>query len=212
MAQSEMSGRAWGRRLKRAGGVLLRVYVLFHLVAITSWSLPPPPKAVSSGRVGPYGSDWILLANERYVRKSIAADYVLWTGFWQFWDMFSPDPASIDFWGDADVTFKDGAVRRHQYPRMYILPIPAKYIKERYRKFYERAHPDEYAYLWPVFAQRIALENLGDPSNPPVKVALRRHWMKIPKPGQPMPREYVSYVYYVHDVDQEALQRALGSP
>ncbi len=197
--------------LRRAGAIALRVWLAFHLVAITSWSLPKPPPAVLSGRDLPIGTDWLNLWNERYVKPSIIRPYLLWTGFWQVWDMFSPDPSDTDLWGDAIVTYQNGLQRRYRYPRMYELPVTWKFVKERYRKFYERASQDAHSYLWPVFAQRIALLSDTEPGNPPVRVLLRRHWMPLPKPGNPMPETYNTAEYYEHTVDQQALDRESGA-
>ena len=164
-----------------------------------------------NGRIEPVGSDHLLLFNVQYMKNPVVARYITWTGFWQYWDMFSPDPSSEDIWGDSEVVFLDGTSRIHAYPRMYSLSIPEKYVKERYRKFFERAGQEPYSYLWPVFAQRIALLEYTDPQNPPVLVRLRKHWMLIPKPGNPMPKDYNSVVYYEHTVDLAALKRAKDS-
>jgi hypothetical protein len=212
MAAQEQEGNPGKRPWRAALGVLGRIAIGLHVVAITSWSLPEPPNAVLGGTAKPYGSDWILLWNEKHVKRGAIQRYLFLTGFWQYWDMFAPDPASIDFWGDAEVTFKDGTTKRYQYPRMYTLSVVEKYFKERYRKFYERAHSEDYAYFWRPFAQRIAYELDRGPSNPPVKVKLYRHWLALRGPNRPIPSEYASYMYYEHEVDQEALERARHTP
>ncbi len=194
------------------GGLLLRVAIGLHIVAITSWSLPDAPNAVRAGVATPYGTDWLLYWNQRELKHGIIQKYLFFSGFWQYWDMFAPDPADTDFWCDASVTYKDGSVRRYEYPRMFALPIAVKYFKERFRKFYERAHPEDYAYVWPVFAQRVAFEMDRYPGNPPVRVQLTRHWQPLPGPGKPIPREYNAYTYFDFKVEQAALSRARVSP
>ena len=72
--------------------------------------------------------------------------YLIPTGFWQYWDMFAPNPANIDFYCDAEVTYADGSHRTYTYPRMYKLGIIQKYGMERFRKYYERARDDSYQY------------------------------------------------------------------
>jgi hypothetical protein len=150
-------------------------------------------------------SDGALYANDKYVRDSPIKYYVLTTGFWQYWDMFSPNPASVDLWCDAQVEFKDGTVKRYQYPRVYLLSIPEKYLKERYRKFFERAHMDDNAYMRPYFAQRIAYLHYKDPKNPPVRVKLFRHSLPIAPPGEKQQAEYTTTEYFNWQVDQQAL-------
>jgi hypothetical protein len=203
----------------------LKVFILLHVIAITSWAMPKAAPAVLDGKAQPRGSEWLLFFNDKYLKPSPVQLYVLSTGLWQSWDMFSPNPASEDIWADADVYFKNGQVKRYQYPRMYALPIVEKYEKERYRKFFEHANTDEN--LWPLFAKRIAYMHATDPANPPVKVELHRHWYDVPRPvtfseyasnllqgikaghitikvllpdNPPVPAEYNDYLYYEYPV------------
>jgi hypothetical protein len=203
----------------------VKLFVAFHVIAITSWSLPNSSPAIASGKVAPSTvSDWILYKNDILLKPSVIKPYVLATGFWQSWDMFSPNPANEDIYADAEVFYKDGSVKHYQYPRMYELPLAEKYAKERYRKFFEHANTDEA--LWPYFAQRIADLNYNE-KNPPVKVALHRHWYDIPRiltfseycdrawagishgkftsdvllpDNPPVPTTYHDYVYYQYPI------------
>lgn len=159
---------------------IVKLFVAFHLIAITSWSIPTAAPGVESGVVKPsFPSEWLLLENERYLKRSPTELYLLSTGMWQSWDMFSPNPASSDIYCDANVYFANGNMATYQYPRMYVLPLVTKYIKERYRKFFEHANTD--SYLFEPFAKRIAYLYSKDPNNPVVKVVVKRHWYDIPK-------------------------------
>jgi hypothetical protein len=120
--------------------------------------------------------------------------------------MFSPNPAQIDFWSDAEVIYRDGTRKHYQYPRIYLMPIPEKYPNERFRKFFERANDDNYPYLWPQFGLRIAYLH-DDPKNPPVKVRLTRHWRQVAPPGKPQPKDYNHYMYFEYTVDQGKLAK-----
>lgn len=204
---------------KRRVSALVKIFVFLHLVAITSWAMPTaanPNEQLTVDKSSPLTvlrsigrniSDGTLIYNDRYVKTSPLKFYTLSTGFWQYWDMFSPNPASIDFYGTATITFKDGTTKLYQYPRMYEESIPTKYVTERYRKFYERAHTEQERYLWPIFAQRVALLNYRDPNDPPVTVVLTRHWLTVAPPGQPQQQEYNSYNYFTYTVDQARLQK-----
>jgi hypothetical protein len=119
--------------------------------------------------------------------------------------MFSPNPAQRDYYGDAVVIYNDGKEEVFPYPRMYALSIPEKYVKERYRKFYERAHLESSTYLWMPFAQRIANLSNKYPGNPPKLIRLRRYWRDIAAPGTPQPSAYNSYMYYQYQVLPEDL-------
>ncbi len=152
-------------------------------------------------------SDGTLIYNNRFVKASPLQFYVLSTGFWQYWDMFSPNPASIDFYGTASITYQNGITKEYGYPRMYDESIPKKYVTERFRKFYERANQDADSFLWPFFAQRMALDHYTEPNNPPVKVVLTRHWLVVAPPGKPQQKEYNHYSYYTYTVDLEKLKK-----
>lgn len=195
-------------RPKPNAPIWVKLFVAFHMVAIVSWSLPNAPRGVQLGTTPAVGSEHLLLANERTVKQTPAVrTYLLTTGFWQVWDMFAPDPASRDFWGDAEVVRQSGAVERFPYPRMYTLPIPQKYPMERYRKFFERAGSDSFSYVWPQFAYRIAMKADTDPLDRPVQVRLYRHWMDVPKIGNPLPPDYRTAMYWTEYIDLERLDQ-----
>jgi len=202
------SGTGSSAEPKRRVSVFVKLFVLFHLVAITVWALPHPRDDLLQGKRPPFGTERILLWNHDTLWQFQPIElYLFVTGFWQYWDMFAPDPAQIDFWCDAKVVYKDGAEKTYQYPRIYSLPIPMKFIKERFRKFYERVNSDDYSNLWSTFGQRIAHE-MDDPKNPPVEVKLVRHWLQIVPPGKPQPTEYNHYEFYDYAVDQKRLEWA----
>lgn len=215
-------------RPKRNAPLWVKVFVPIHIVAITSWSLPNAPTKYAStppqeklaiktdslpalaSSSAEYLRTEFLIGNSRFVKDSPLKVYLLSTGFWQFWDMFSPNPAFIDMYGDAVLTYSDGSRGRYQYPRMFRLSLGEKFMKERWRKFYERGGSDSYRYLWPTFAQRVALMNYDNPQNPPVMVQLHRHEMVIQPPGKPEKQDYTDELYFTYRVDQAKLRRDQG--
>lgn len=206
----EGTNEATANRKKPNAPWWIKLFVLFHVICITSWSIPNASPAQLSGQLNPptfAAGDWVRVWNNRYVKKQPPLQaYLFVTGFWQYWDMFAPNPAHTDFYCDADVIFKDGTHKTYQYPRVFELPIPSKYVQERYRKYFERVHEDKNSYLWPQFAQHIAFVN-DNPANPPVKVRLNRHWLEIAPPGKPQDTAYSSYMFFELSVDQRALAR-----
>lgn len=189
----------------------IKVMVFWIMATITVWALPNPAPAITKGTRQPQGSDWILYLNQKYLKANKPIQYfLLCTGFWQSWDMFSPNPSNLNIWADEVVTYRDGSVKVHQYPRMQILSLGEKYLKERYRKFFERANGDDYSYLWPIFAQRIALECYQDPNNPPVQVELRRHFYHVQPPDKKTVETYKEFKYYTYEVDQKKLKEQAG--
>lgn len=196
----------------------VKAFVIAHIVLVFHWSLPLPAPAISQGKVPPtrenvmrYPMDFALYAND-YGRGALPTKYYLQsTGLWQYWDMFAPNPASLDYWYDAKVTYADGSERIVPYPRMKTMSIAKKFVSERYRKYIERTNTDNVDnWKWPTFAQRMALLAVDDPTNLPTKVELRRHYRQLKGPYEPEPLQYTRFTFYVHVVQQEALREALG--
>jgi hypothetical protein len=191
--------------------VWLKALVVLHIVAITIWCLPIPPQSIMNGSRDPVGTEWLLVANQDHLKTLPPVKaYLFATGAWQYWDMFSPNPTQTDYYASAEVEYKDGTRKPFYYPRVADYPIAAKYTKERYRKFFERVRLADNKWLWPYFAQRIALLSVQNPENPPVRVRLTSHWKSISPPGVEQPKEYSSSMFYDHPVDQAKLREDLG--
>lgn len=211
----------------------LKLLVGFHVLAITSWSLPKSSPGVLNNMLEPRGLDWVLYANDRYVRVSPVQQYILSLGLFQSWDMFAPNPTNKDIWCDAIVRYRDGSEKVYTYPRVSEVNYAEKYVIERYRKFYERVNHDLFQWMWPDFAQRVAVK-MDDPANPPVQVVLRRNFIVTPRtitfpdycsnvmaairegrldgetlsPANPVIPPFEQSVFLIYDVDQERLALA----
>ncbi len=159
-------------------------FVLFHLVAITSWTLPNAAPPVAAGRMPAQGLDPFLLWNSRNLKDSPIRLYLFSTGFWQFWDMFAPTPIRTDTWGDARVTFGDGQSEIYLFPRSSTSPIPQKILTERFRKFFERAHLEKNQALWPYLAGGVAKDVERTEGRKPVRVELRRYLRVVAGPDE----------------------------
>jgi hypothetical protein len=109
-------------------------------------------------------------------------DYVIDTGLWHSWDMFSPDPLSVNFSVEAEIIHKNGLSERWEFPRMEKLGMWDRFQMERYRKWRERVRQDAYSGIWNDTCAYIAREHNTDPNNPPVRVILTRRWLPIPPP------------------------------
>ncbi len=214
------------QKTPRNAPLWIKAFVIFHLVCITMWSLPYPKEPYQMG-TAKFGvrtdsakafartfsetvTEGTLYLNWKYLKGSPLMYYPGATGFWQYWDMFSPNPASVDLYLEADVVYKDGTTYRFKYPRIYDLPIPKKYFKERYRKFYENVNQDNQSSIRPHVAQRIALECFDNPQNPPVEVTLIRHFNIVEPPGQEPDPEYTVVRFYTHVVDLAKLRKDKG--
>jgi hypothetical protein len=168
LAQQPLARRRWGR-------VLINAFILWHLFALTIWLLPE--SALRESCIG------------------VVSPYMTLTGFMQSWGMFAPNPAGVEFYIEARVTYADGRVRRWVYPRMVDMGYIERYRRERFRKLIEMANPDENRVVWPSLARYAARRNNTDPRNPPVSVAMVRHFRAIPPPGLPF-GPYQTYMFY----------------
>jgi hypothetical protein len=181
--------------------VWIKVLVYFHILCVVIWTLPVRNE-LTKPNVRPIGTDWLLAMNLRHVRtQPWVKAYLFGTGTWQYWDMFAPNPANSDGYGDALVKFKNGKERTYWYPRIRDVPIPGKLPLERFRKFFERAGDENTAYLWLPFARVVARDMNKDPNNPPVLVILRSHRQPIAAPGKPQQTEYTVKEYFRYVVE-----------
>jgi hypothetical protein len=130
----------------------LSAFIAFHILVIFIWSVPSEIRPVA-------------------VFRKIVRPYVLWVGLNQSWDMFAPNPKSVDQYMKAVVITDAPKMRVYAFPRMEDLTVWQKYRQERYRKFTESILPDKYSGLWPDVAKRVAYI-YANPNDPPDKVML----------------------------------------
>jgi hypothetical protein len=169
-----------GRTLR----VVITAFVAFNLFAIISWCVP-----LDTPLVG--------------VCRNIARPYLVWTGLFQKWDMFAPNPSKLNCYVGAQILFRDGHSTLWNFPRIENLGIVDKYFKERYRKYAnDNLRLDVNQPVWPDAARYIA--RLHDsPANPPEFVNLVRYWSFVPPPTpngsyQPLPwNQYTFFRYRV---------------
>jgi hypothetical protein len=188
------------------------VFVLFHALMMLTWSIPMAPEPLrvhtrwdarqedKDRALKPQGHLWINVLNDKYFRNGPTRHYPLYTGTWQYWDMFAPNPSNLDFYIDAEVLYRDGERAMFKYPRMSQLGVMEKYYSERFRKFSERVIDEKHSYLWPYFAQRIALESFRKSGKIPYRVYLHIYRRRIDW-LQPRP-DFTDIVFYEHVVNQ----------
>jgi hypothetical protein len=148
---------------------LINAFIILHLVAIGFWSLPLPVAPVT------------------FV-NGLTRPYVLGTGLWQSWDMFSPEPKSINVRMDTTLTLRDGSrLRRPFIPNE--LGLLASYRRERYRKWaHDNVRIDANSGLWEPVALYFA-KSVSNEANPVVQVELHRHWSETRVPTDPSQRQ-----------------------
>ena len=159
-------------------------FILFHLIAITCWAVPV---------------NWLPVI----VVRQIVRPYMLWTGLFQSWDMFAPNPVSTNTYFKA-VVITQHHVHVWDFPRMEELSFGQRYQKERYRKFLENMALDQNAAVLPDVVTHIA-RFYNNPSDPPQKVMLVSYQSDI-TPGsddthQPRPKVSDFYDDYIEPGD-----------
>lgn len=166
----------------------INAFLIFHILAILCWAIPIDTPLTTAGR-------------------DLVRPYFLWSGLFQTWDMFAPNPKSRNAYLEAIVIYKDGTTDLWSFPRMETLSLTQRYFKERYRKYEETLDNDVYSGLWPDAARHIARQE-NNRASPPYKVMLVARWSDI------LPRSDDSYdrgpwgadVFYSYDVKPEDLR------
>jgi hypothetical protein len=159
----------------------ISIFILFNMVAILSWAIPlnvaPLPQV-----------------------KEIVRPYLLWTGLFQSWDFFAPNPRPVNSYIQAVAVTQDHHMRVFDFPRMEQLNYAKRYREERYRKFAEVLCDSRYAALWPDVARHVA-RLLNNSTDPPRMVILMKFQTPIKyalTPAQePVPKPEFFYEYYV---------------
>lgn len=196
---------------------LIKAWIALHVVIISCWSIPITPKSLQAytrknatpreiaNSPTPKFLQWVQIYNDRLVRdNSMVRAYLLPTGFWQYWDMFAPDPSNNDIWFDAIITTKDQRSETMELNRIASMPLVKKYFKERYRKYYERVHLDDNQWCWPYVARAIARDFRREYGAEPKNIQLRRHYRFVTY-GKPIP-PYSEFTFFRYDVQPEDLK------
>ena len=160
----------------------ISVFILFHLIAILCWALP------------------LNFAPLQDV-KELTRPYMIWSGLFQSWDFFAPNPKSVNTYLEAVVITQNRTQHLWVFPRMEQLSYTERYHEERYRKFEEVLPLEKNSYAWSGVARRIAgfFKNPADPPQTvvliqfqaPIQPGLERGPLLTPKPK----------IFYEYEVD-----------
>jgi len=142
-------------------GILRRwptILVVGYAVAAFSWTMPaslfPPKPIIDRVAVGPF----LLL------------------GLWQSWDMFSPDPRTIDICVELRCTNRDGTSDRRMLSDMVAMGYYERWQKDRWRKYFnDHLRLDDEHALWQPFAE-YAARRLREEGHDPASIELVRWW------------------------------------
>jgi hypothetical protein len=164
---------------------LISAFILFHLIAITLWAIPYDLPSIVQGR-------------------EIIAPYMRWTGLFQRWDMFAPEPILKNRYLKAVVITTHHHIYTWSYPRMDQLSFGERYRKERYRKLAENLTEDQNPLLLADVVNHIA-RFYNDPNDPPEKVILLKYETQMTPwsddGNQLEPKPEVLYEDYIEPAD-----------
>lgn len=152
---------------------VLSVFMLAYLVPVVYWLfhdmptqlLEPPPTSELKAQL------------ESATRKTMIA-----FGSSQHWSVFSPTLNHTIYHETALITFKDGATKIYEFPRMAKLSYFERFKHEKLRKIFGDCIPwPGYEQFLPSVASYLALSN-NDDANPPTILVFQRNTNENPKP------------------------------
>ena len=142
---------------------LIILFLVWHFSGVLCWLAPDNP--LKQKLITPY------------------LGYLNFFGFWQGWSVFET-PRTYNGYLTAEVTYKDGAKKLWEFPRMEKMGLVEKMFKEGYRRWGNDCVSDvNDSHLWPDATRYIARQNM-QPGNPPVSVSIIRHWTWIDTPDK----------------------------
>jgi hypothetical protein len=177
-------------------------FIILYVLLITVFTLPKTNHPAEFAR---------LAMKLRETAQASIRPVLFYTGLWQNWDMFSPNPLSTNFDVEAEITFKDGSKKIWIFPKMERLGFLERYQKERYRKFREYVRMESHKVIWHDVSRWIARQ-FNDPENPPTNLSLIRYWTPIPAPSEhdyqpiiPIKKHTNQYIYFSTKITPEDL-------
>ena len=119
-----------------------------------------------------------------------------WSGLWQGWAMFAPDPREEDIYVTARVEHSNGEVIEINLSRMSEMGLFERYQRERWRKYFnDNLRLDANSFMWPPFAAYLARTYPAPTGFLVSRIELTRHWRVGVKPGE-SERSWTSYRFY----------------
>jgi hypothetical protein len=161
---------------RRAGRVLISVFIVVTLVAVIVTNLP-----------------------ESRIRRDLSKvtrHYLEATGLDQNWRVFAPNPRQTSLRLEARVRYDDGSVAVWRPPSGG--DLVGAYWDYRWRKWLENVTQDAHKdVLWTPTARFVAAEMARD-GRPPREVTLVRSWQDLRPPGTAGPDRapWKSYAFY----------------
>ena len=168
---------------------VITLFIIFYIMSVILWVLP-----------------WSRTRD--FFIKPITQQ-IYYTGIWQGFAVFAPDPRKENYRIYATIRYDDGTEKIWHYPAMEKLGLFERYCKEHWRK-YGNDCLNGNNLLWPDFARWVARAN-DEKSKHPLTVALTRTRTETMPPedgfGKPNPEQLEKYQFYLYRVLPEDLKQ-----
>jgi hypothetical protein len=162
--------------------IAINAFLVVHLIVILCWAMPVNSRLVSATRV-------------------VIAPYMMWSGLAQGWNLFAPNPLSLNTRVEAEITYRNGDTGVWKFPLPQDLGYARRYMIERQHKFaFDSLLNDRFENLRPDAARYIARLNNTRADDPPVTVALISYRSQIAPPNSRQPEPWVRKVVYTYSV------------
>ena len=171
--------------MKRAA---INIFLIFHLVIIFCWAMPLNTR---------------LVVNVR----PLIAPYMTWSGLAQGWNLFAPNPLSLNTRVEAEFVYRDGRKGVWKFPLPQEYGYIRRYTMEREHKFsFDSLLNDRFALLRPDAARYLAKLNNTQKDNPPVSMTLVSYRSKIAPPGSGLPEPWTRAEIFKYSIQPGDLQ------
>jgi hypothetical protein len=135
--------------------------------------------------------------------------YLWYTGLWQDYCVFAPNPKDYNIQLSANVYFGNGQKQEFRFPNPANDNHLVRMMTERYRKWgHDNVNQPQYKVWWPDTCRWIARKYNRNPASPPVKIELVRQFSEIKPPGSNSPIDGpVKYVpFYTYELQPGDMQ------
>lgn len=162
--------------------IAINIFIIFHLTTIFCWAVPLNTRLFA-------------------IVKPTIAPYMGWSGLAQGWNLFAPNPLSLNSRLEVEISYRDGQTGLWKFPRPQDFGYIKRYTMEREHKFsFDSLQNDSFAILRPDAARYIARLNNVKRDNPPVTVTLVGYRSQIAPPGSGLPEPWKRKVLLTYSV------------
>ena len=162
--------------------IAINTFIIFNLATIICWAMPLNTRLVTGAR-------------------PLIAPYMTWSGLAQGWNLFAPNPLSLNTRVEAEIVYRDGRTGVWKFPLPQNMGYIKRYMVERQHKFsFDSLQNDKYALLRPDAARYIARLNNTQNDNPPVSITLVCYRSIIAPPGSGLPEPWTRKEVFKYSV------------